>query len=189
VPGPIALPSDEQLTDEVRETLANLPPLNIFRMLGHTPASFRPFLELGGSILGNQDFDARLREIAILRVATVTGAGYEWAQHVQLARNLGVPAADIEATAADGPVTGLGDDATLVCRAVDEISRDVRLSDEALELVVERWGASGAAHLILCVGFYNMVSRFLESARVPLEDDAVLEGTTPDEIVERGSAE
>jgi len=82
VPGPIALPSDEQLTDEVRETLANLPPLNVFRMLGHAPASFRPFLELGGSILGNQDFDARLREIAILRVATVTGAGYEWAQHV-----------------------------------------------------------------------------------------------------------
>ncbi len=180
----LPLPSDDQLPDEVSEVLANLPPLNIFRMLGHAPASFRPFLELGGSILGDEDFDPRLREIAILRVATVTRAGYEWAQHVQLAGNVGVSTEEIEAVGADGPVTSLGDEAALVCRVADEVSREVRLSDEALGLAVERWGESGTTHLILCVGYYNMVSRFLESTRVPLEDDALLEGATPDDLAE-----
>ena len=48
-----------------------------------------------------------------------------------------------------------------------EISNDVRLSDATLERLIERWGNAGAAELILCCGYYNMVSRFLESARVP----------------------
>ena len=64
----------------------------------------------------------------------------------------------------------------------------MRLSDEALALVRERWGDAGAAELILTVGYYNMVSRFLESARVPIEATDLLAGTTPQEFV-RGARE
>ena len=50
----------------------------------------------------------------------------------------------------------------------------MRLSDATLERLIERWGNAGAAELILCAAYYNMVSRFLESARVPLEDEELL---------------
>ena len=143
-------------------------------MLAHAPRSMRPFLELGATILSEETFEARLREIAILRVATVTKAPYEWAQHVQLGSAVGVSDEEIDAIAAEDPVTSLGEEVALVCRAADEISRGVRLSDEALELLVERYGEAGAAHLILCIAYYNMVSRFLESTRVEIEAEQLL---------------
>jgi 4-carboxymuconolactone decarboxylase len=175
----IPLPADDEVPPEVREALAGLPPLNIFRMLAWLPAGFRPFLQLGGALLGDPEIDPRIREIAILRVAHTTGASYEWAQHVQLGRNVGVTDAEIEAISGKGRANALGSEETLVCRAADEISRDVRLSDEALEQVVDRYGVRGACSLILCISYYNMVSRFLESTRVEIEADEHLADRTP----------
>jgi 4-carboxymuconolactone decarboxylase len=81
----IPLPSDDQLPADIRETLANLPPVNVFRMMANAPASFHGFLQFAGSILTQSEFDSRKREIAILRVAHVTRASYEWIQHVRFA--------------------------------------------------------------------------------------------------------
>ena len=103
----------------------------------------------------------------------------------QLAR-LNLSEEEIAATASDSPGEGLSADGTLICRATDEITRDVRLSDEALALVRARWGDGGAAELILTIAYYNMVSRFLESTRVPLEVDELLADKTPGEIARSG---
>ena len=184
----LPLPADADLTPEAREILAALPPLNVFRAVATLPASLRPFLELGGSLLGGTNLTPAERELAILRVAHITGAAYERQQHEQLGRAVGLTDTEIEATTAANPGDVLPADGALICRATDEITRDVRLSDEALALVRERWGDAGAAELILTVGFYNMVSRFLESARVPLEVTDLLADTTPEGIV-RGARE
>jgi alkylhydroperoxidase family enzyme len=178
----LPLPADEDLPEDIRRALSGLPPLNVFRMVASLPASFRPFLQLGGSLLADPEFDARRRETAILRVGHVTRAPYEWTQHVQLGKAVGLTDEDIEAIAAEGPVTGLDEEGNFVCRVADEITRDVRLSDEALAAAIERWGARSAASLILCVAYYNMVSRFLESARVEIEPENLLDGRTPQEF-------
>jgi AhpD family alkylhydroperoxidase len=166
----IPLPDDEELTPEHREMLAKVPPLNVFRMVAGTRRGLRPFLQLGGAVLSTS-LDARRREIAILRVAHATGAGYERAQHERLAAQAGVTDAEIRATATEEPVSSLDEEANLICRVADEISRDVRLSDDALEQIIDRYGPREAAEVILLVSYYNMVSRFLESARVDLEDE------------------
>jgi len=174
-PGPsIPLPGDDQLPEEVRAALGSLPPLNVFRAVAAVPGSFRPFLELGGSLLGGPAIDVRNREIAILAVARATGARYERAQHEQLAANAGITEAEIAAIRDGDAEAVLDDEGALAFAAATEISRDVRLSDETLARLIERWGNAGAAELILCASYYNMVSRFLESARVPLEDSELL---------------
>jgi alkylhydroperoxidase family enzyme len=166
----IPLPTDEELTPEHREILAKVPSLNVFRMVAGTRRGLRPVLQLGGAVLSTS-LDARRREIAILRVAHATDAGYERAQHERLASQAGVTDAEIEAIASEEPVSSLDEEANLICRVADEISRDVRLSDDALEQLVDRYGAREAAEVILLVSYYNMVSRFLESTRVELEDE------------------
>jgi alkylhydroperoxidase family enzyme len=160
----------EDAPQEIRAVLAELPPLNLFAVLANAPASFRPFLAMGRSILAESEFDARKREIAILRIAHVTRAPYEWSHHVRIGKQVGLTDAEIEKLTVDGPVASLGEEGNLLCRVADEISRDVRLSDEALAEILERYGPRGAAELILCCGWFNLVSRFLESARVQLED-------------------
>ena len=179
----VPLPTDDELTPELRELLANLPALNVFRMLAGAPEAVRPFMRLGGALLSGP-LDARRREIAVLRVAHATRAPYEWAQHVQLARNVGVSDSEIGAIDTEEPVTSLDDECNLICRVADEVSRDVRLSDEALELILDRYGPRESAELILLVSYYNMVSRFLESTRVEVEDEPLLRGQTPGERVE-----
>lgn len=168
----IPLPENDQLSAEIRETLAKLPPLNVFRMVANAPASFRGFLELATSILTKSEFDVRKREIAVLRVAHVTHSNYEWTQHVAVARRAGVSDGEMAVIAAEDPVRSLTEEDNLLCRAADEISREVRLSDEALEQIVDRYGVRQATELILCVSYFNMLSRFLESTRVALEQTA-----------------
>jgi AhpD family alkylhydroperoxidase len=177
----IPLPSDDEISPEHRELLDNMPPLNVFRMLAGMPKAIGPFMQLGGAVLSTA-LDARRREMAVLRVAHATDAPYEWAQHEQLARNVGVTDEEIEAIRSEEPVASLDDECNLICRVADEVSRDVRLSDEALEQAVDRYGPREAAELILLVSYYNMVSRFLESTRVEVEDEPLLRGRTPGEL-------
>jgi alkylhydroperoxidase family enzyme len=115
------------------------------------------------------EFDSRKREIAILRVAQVTRSSYEWTQHVRLALQIGVTQEEIDRIGVDGPVQGLDDEGLLLCRVAEEISRDIRLSDEALAAILTRYGVRRTTELILCCSYFNMLSRFLESTRVEIE--------------------
>jgi 4-carboxymuconolactone decarboxylase len=171
MPVTIPLPSDDELTPEHRVLLEKVPPLNVFRMVAGTRRGLRPFLQLGAAALSSS-MDARRREMAVLRVAHATSAGYERAQHERLARLAGVTEEEIAAIAVEEPVASLDEEANLICRVADEVSRDVRLSDEALAQLIDRYGAREASDVILLVSYYNMVSRFLESTRVELEEQA-----------------
>ena len=169
MPPKISLPTDDELTSEHREILARVPTLNVFRMVAGTRRGLRPFLQLGSAVLSGS-LDARRREIAVLRVAHATRAEYERAQHERLARRAGVTDREISAIATEEPVSSLDEEGNLICRVADEVSRDVRLSDDALKQIIDRYGSREAAEVILLVSYYNMVSRFLESTRVELED-------------------
>jgi alkylhydroperoxidase family enzyme len=174
MPPRVPLPADEDLDPEDREILAKLPALNVFRMMANAPASFRPWVEFAFSILAKAEFDARKREIAILRVAHVTRASYEWFQHVIVAKRVGVTDEEIEKIAVERPVTELDEEGNLLCRVADEISTEVRLGDDALQQILDRYGTRQATELIVCVSYFNMLSRLLESLRVELEEESPL---------------
>jgi 4-carboxymuconolactone decarboxylase len=171
----VPLPTDDELGPDVVAMLGKLPPLNVFRMVAGVPGAGRPFLQLGSAVL-SAALDARRREMVILRVAHATSAAYEWAQHEQLAATAGVTGAEIAAIRTEDPVASLDEEGNLLCQVADEISRDVRLSDERLQTIVDRYGPREAAEVILLASYYNMVSRFLESTRVAIEDEQLLAG-------------
>jgi len=164
----IPYPDSADLPKDLQDKL--LPSsLNVVRMMANAPASFNGFQEFAGSILFGSEFDPRKREIAVLRVAQVTHASYEWTHHVTFAKSVGVTDEEISKIETENPVTSLDEEGNLLCRVAEEISLDVRLSDEALSQILDRYGVRGATELILCCSYFNMVSRFLESTRVDLE--------------------
>src|SRR4030065_64639 len=63
--------------------------LNLNRVLAHSPNVLRNFMRLGNSLLFHGVLPPRLRELAILRVAELTGAHYEWAHHVPIGQLAG----------------------------------------------------------------------------------------------------
>jgi 4-carboxymuconolactone decarboxylase len=165
----IPYPAVESLSPEVRVLVESFP-MNVARMMANAPASVKGFLEFAQSILFYSEFNPRKREIAVLRVAHVTNAVYEWTHHVTLAKNYSVTDREIEIICTEDPVKSLDDEGNLLCRVADEISRNVRLSDDALEQILKRYGTRGATELILCISYFNFVSRFLESTGVDLEN-------------------
>jgi alkylhydroperoxidase family enzyme len=85
-----------------KDVLEKLPiKLNIFKMMAHAETNFRPLLRLGTSILTEQQLPAKLRELAILRVARLSKADYEWVQHVPIAKMTGASDEQVAALARD----------------------------------------------------------------------------------------
>lgn len=164
---PATLPAD------VRAVLAAAPPLNIFRMLTHAETLMRGFGQLGTAILGRTALDPRLRELVILRVARRSPAAYEWQQHVPIARATGASDAEIAALERgdlDDPCFGARERAIL--RFTDELLAGPRASDEALVAMRVAFSDREVCEVILTIGFYMMVARFLETTGVDLETDS-----------------
>ena len=164
----IPLPNVDDLPEEIREIVSSSS-LNVVKMMANAPASFLGFQEFAGGVLFKSKFDPRKREIAVCRIGHVTKADYEWTHHVRVARRLGITDEEIRIIGSENPVTSLDEEGNLLCRVADEISLNVRLSDEALTRILERYGVREATELILCCSYFNMISRFLESTRVDLE--------------------
>jgi alkylhydroperoxidase family enzyme len=166
-------PDPESAPEPVREALAGLPPLNIFRMLSHAETAFRPFLRFGGSILGRLELDPKLRELAILQVAADAEAEYEWVQHAAIARQVGVvddQIASVRAGRLDDP--SLGDVERAVLRFAREVVAGPRVSDETFASVSKQLDPREIVELLLTVGNYLMLARVMTTLELELDDPA-----------------
>jgi alkylhydroperoxidase family enzyme len=161
-------PDLSQVSDELRATLDTMPPLNIFRMLPHAETLVRGFLQLGGAILTQATLDARLRELAILRIAVRAPARYEWQQHVPIARACGATDAEIAALER-GDVDGFGARERSLLAFTDELIDGPRASDATMTAMRTHFSDREVCEAILSIGFYMMVARFLETTGVELE--------------------
>ena len=65
------------------------PGLAVFRMVANAETAFRPWLALGGALLGSLQLDPVLRELAILHVAVIAECDYERVQHEAIATGVG----------------------------------------------------------------------------------------------------
>jgi 4-carboxymuconolactone decarboxylase len=167
----------------VREQLARFgaDPLNIFRVLAHAETCFAPVVRLGGAILLEQTLDARLRELAILRVARLDDAPYEWTQHVAIAEGVGVRPEQIAALAADEPTADCFDERErLVLAATTELVRDADVHDATYTALATRLSTRELVELVLAVGFYMLMARVMRASRIDMDPPAGLGG------IERG---
>jgi hypothetical protein len=100
--------------------------------------------------------------------------------NVKLAHNVGLSSEEIAAAASDGQVNGIDPKYILACIATDELSEQGRLNDETLAELLERFGDTITRKLILIIGWFNLLSRFVNGCRVPLETtDKIGSGKSP----------
>jgi alkylhydroperoxidase family enzyme len=155
----------------VRALLEALPvKLNLFRMLAHAESPFRPILETGAAILAQLSLSPAVRELAILRVATLSRAKYEWTQHVPIALACGVTSEQVAALERGEIQAGCFDAVEqAVLRFVTEVANDVRASDEALDRVSTALGVRAVVELLVVVGYYRLIAGVLETTGVDLD--------------------
>ena len=159
---------------KVKEVFDRLPlPLNIFKMMAHAETNFRPLIALGTSILTEQQLSGRLRELAILRVARLSRAEYEWVQHVPIGKMTGLSDDAIAALARDDAGAACFDAVDrVVLAATDEIIRDGGPSDATFVALQQHFSAREIVELVLAVGFYMVMARLMISTRIDIEAPA-----------------
>ncbi|MHB8530812.1 MAG: carboxymuconolactone decarboxylase family protein [Caulobacteraceae bacterium] len=156
-------------TGRAAKAYEKLPPLNIFRMLGHSDQLIDGFTRLGTQILNFTSLDPVLREIAIIRVGVLSRASYEVFQHERIARRMGMSDALIAAVHEGPGATGLEAAQREVMAFTDEVVTKVRASDATFEPLKGRLGFKALQELTIAIGYYMLVSRFLETFDVDIE--------------------
>ena len=56
-----------------------------------------------------------------------------------------------------------------MCTATDELSKGGTLRDETLSELLDRYGETISRKIVLMIGWFNLLSLFLNGCRVPLE--------------------
>jgi len=145
-------------------------PLNIFGVLGRHPKLLKRFNLLGGFLLNKGLLPERERELVILRIGWNAQAKYEFGQHTIIGKRCGLTDDEIAAlTRAPDAHTWSAGDRDLISMA-DELGADDCVSDATWERLASRWSEPELVELLVVAGFYRLVSGFLNSAGVQLDE-------------------
>ena len=147
---------------------------NIFRTLTNHPELAKRWMVFANHILGKSTLAVRERELVILRIGYLCKSGYEWGQHVLIARQAGMTDAEIR-TCKSGPMTpGLSELDRLLLQATDELHADAHIGDVTWAGLEKLLNTQQLMDLVFTVGQYNLVSMALNSFGV--QPDAGLPG-------------
>jgi alkylhydroperoxidase family enzyme len=137
--------------------------LNIFKTLSNHPDLMRRWLVFANHILGKSTLPVRERELVILRIGYLCQSGYEWGQHVLIARSAGMSDEEIRAARTGPDTPGLSELDRLLLRATDELHEDAHVSDGTWEALGKHLSTQQLMDLVFTVGQYNLVSMALNS--------------------------
>ena len=125
---------------------------------------------LGEAMRFQSSLEDRLREIAILTVASHRRASYEWYAHELIARNLGLGDQELQAVRVNDASfwSDPGERATheLVLVLLDHGSPH----DELYQQAQEQLGADGVVELVTLVGYYDTLAMLMSVFRIGVPD-------------------
>ncbi len=162
----------------VERTSGGLGVLNVFKVMAHTPELMCSWWDMMMVALTRLSLDARLRELAILRVFQVLRCEYGFAHHARLAKRVGLTTEEIDALAEYESAPEFSEAERLVLRYADSVT-DMRpdASSQARELLV-RLTERDLVELTFCIANWNLMARLLIPLSVELEP-AIAEDLPP----------
>lgn len=159
-----------QARPELRPEFERLPDLRLTQAIAHAEDALLPHLRFGAALLTQTELEPSHRELAILRVAAVTGARYPRSQHGTLAARAGLTEREIEAVEAPELETGeWGERELLVLRFVDELLANDGASAASVAGLGERFSEREIVELILIVGRWRMVAMLVNALDIEPE--------------------
>ena len=128
---------------------------------------------LGEQLRWSNKLPAPLLELAVLVTARRWTCQYEWTMHEKLARKAGLEPRTIDAVSQGKEPQGMSADETLVYKASRQAHATGRLDDATFAAARERFGLDGTLDLLALNGYYSMMAMVLNTAGMPLPDDAL----------------
>jgi len=149
-------------------TAENIP--EFFLVAVKHPALFRYQVE-GGTIFYNGTIPKRERELAVLRLAWLSGAPYEWGEHVDIGKRYGVTAEEIERVTQGSSAAGWSEHDAAVVRGVEELLENKILTDDTWDTLAKSWSEQQLMEFPMLVGAYLATAFQQNSLRLRLAPD------------------
>ena len=145
--------------------------LNIFKIITHAPLNVaRQFISLPAAVLSGGKLDPILREMAITRAGILCNSKYEVFQHRKICKIVGMTEVKIEALDEGSSSPVFSEIERLVLRFTEETVLQRKVSDETFAAASIHFSHEVLVELAIAAGCYMMVSIFLNTFEVDIED-------------------
>jgi 4-carboxymuconolactone decarboxylase len=139
----------------------------LYQVLLNSPPIASGWERMLTAVRNRTEIAADLRELAILRVAVLNRASFEFAAHAPHARAAGVSEEQIQAVETWTDDQALfSEDQQLLLTLTDHMTRDVQVPEPVIDALRARFGDRGVVEAVAAVAAYNMVSRFLVALNI-----------------------
>lgn len=167
------LPADQwdEATQQALSVMRGADTNNALSTLAHHPALAKAFLRFNVHLLTSSTLPARIRELAILRVAHRRQCAYEWSHHVRMAKDEGITDDEIAALQrfGDGSAEDFDTFDRAVITGVDELEEKSELSDRTWAALGERLSDQQRMDFVFTVGCYALLAMAFNTFGIELE--------------------
>jgi alkylhydroperoxidase family enzyme len=146
------------------------PALHIFAALANIPNLLDPLLTFTREMREGAVIEARLRELAIMTVALVTGASYEFNHHWNSAVDAGLRREQLEQLADAETSDAFDDRERAIVRYARETTLSLKVSDDTWSALRGHFSVRETMDVVMAVAWYNAVARMLMPLEIELED-------------------
>jgi AhpD family alkylhydroperoxidase len=143
---------------------------NLYATLANAPELLAAWVDFAWTLRAVPESDRALRELAIMRVAQLTGSDYEWQAHWAMATEAGVPAETLTTLAGWRKADAFSTDERLVLGATESLTNSGELSVAERSQLVATFGQQQTVELVLTIAFYSCVRRVLGGLGVPADE-------------------
>jgi AhpD family alkylhydroperoxidase len=145
--------------------------LNALGTLARHPALTSAFHTFNGHVQFATTLSPRQRELLVLRVASLRGCKYEWAQHVVLAGDAGMSSDEIARIAKGPEAPGWSTLERAMLAAADELVGDAMVTEATWAVLASELDEQQLMDLVFTVGSYEVLAMAFRSFGIELDDD------------------
>jgi 4-carboxymuconolactone decarboxylase len=179
----IPLVNLDQQPESIRQWAARRGNLNVFRLLANAPKVFGGWTDMVDELFASPTFDARMRELIILRVAHLQSSPYELGQHVPLARSAGLTDQQIDTILGAGDLeqAGFGPAERVALTVVTELCGTHHLSDDSFATAHAIFGDEAFTELLMFISCYYGLALVLNAADLDVDAQSLFKPCTASE--------
>jgi 4-carboxymuconolactone decarboxylase len=132
------------------------------------PDGGRLLFDMGDRVRFHMSVPDKLKELAIILTARYWGAQFEWLAHRRAAVQAGLSEDKVKAIAEGRRPVGMSADEEAVYNFITELFKTKQTSDATFAAVKNLAGERGVVDLMVSAGYYQIVSMFMNTDRLPV---------------------
>ena len=168
----LKLVDPETASQPIKDALALLPVINVFRAMANAETLYPYFGKYMLQLFRPMELDKALERMIVLHVAKRSDCLYAWRQNVVVGHSVGVTDRQIAALQAGNTKANCFSEAEQsVFSFTDEVMDLIEATDETYAAVKKNFSDRAITEMLYVIGTYMLVVRVLRTGRVPLDDE------------------